>query len=197
MARTIKTIPEMVTAMTAEIESSPKKQSIYKTQSEAFKKAELATDIGRAINTLSSDCTRVDFYDIDDVRRRITDYFTACSQAGIYPSVQGLASYGFGISRQALNQWRNRPNNRGTEVANLIDRACDMMADILTNQALRNNANAIQAIFQLKNNHAFADRVEIEPVQGEGYDNRHELSEDELRRKYMDIAYQYDAETEP
>ena len=42
--------------------------------------------------------------------------------------------------------------------------ATDLFADVLTNQSLHNNANPVQALFQLKNNHAFADRVEIQPV---------------------------------
>ena len=46
----------------------------------------------------------------------------------------------------------------------LIEMAYDLFADIITNQSLHNNANGIQALFQLKNNHSFADRVEIEPV---------------------------------
>ena len=176
-------IPEMVESMTNEIKESGKKRMIYKTESEAFKKAELANDITRAINSITEKRNKVDFTNVSDVQSRIRDYFTACSEGGIYPSVQGLAAYGFGISRQALNQWRNR--NRGSEVGNLIDIACDMMADILTNQSLHNNANPVQSLFQLKNNHAFADRVEIEPVINNSYENTHEITKEYLFDKYM------------
>ena len=169
--------------MTRELSESSKKRAIYKTESEAFKKSELANDITRAINCIAERRDKVDFSNVFDVQGRIINYFTACSNGGIYPSVQGLASYGFGISRQALNQWRNR--NRGTEVGNLIDIACDMMADILTNQSLHNNANPVQSLFQLKNNHAFADRVEIEPITDNSYEQTHEVTKEYLFNKYI------------
>lgn len=162
MARTIKSVPEMAKAMEVELSESEKKRRIYKAESEAFKKKELQTDICRAISALSGDRIRVDFDNVEDVRQRIIDYLTACYRSGIYPSVQGLAAHGFGISRQALNQWRIAHSD--TQSARLIDMATDLFADVLTNQSLHNNANPVQALFQLKNNHAFADRVEIQPV---------------------------------
>lgn len=183
MVRTIATIPEMASAMQQEVNESGKKSQVYKIQSEQFKKAELANDISRAVNAINEERVKVDFTDRADVKKRITDYFTACSAAGVFPSVQGLASYGFGISRQALNQWRNK--HRGNDVANMIDVACDMMADILTNQSLHNNANPVQSLFQLKNNHAFADRVEIEPVINNSYEQTHEISKEYLFNKYI------------
>lgn len=164
--------------------ASERKRRLYKIDSEEFKKAELAADIGRAIEAISTNRERVDFHDVEDVRQRIVDYFTACAGAGVYPSVQGLAVHGFGISRQALNQWRTRKDNYKTEAAKLIDVACDMMADILTNQSLHNNANPVQTLFQLKNNHAFFDKVEIQAVP---YDEEEHLTPEELERKYQYI----------
>ena len=182
-SRSIKTVPEMASAMQQEVSESGKKSQVYKIQSEQFKKAELANDIGRAVNAINEERVRVNFDSKEDVKKRIIDYFTACSAAGIFPSVQGLASYGFGISRQALNQWRNK--HRGTDIANMIDVACDMMADILTNQSLHNNANPVQSLFQLKNNHAFVDRVEVEPIQNNPLDNFDaERSREYLMQKY-------------
>ena len=189
-----------------ELSESEKKRRIYKTESEEFKKQELATDIGRAIATISDkDRQRVDFSDIEDVRQRIVDYFKACAIAGVYPSVQGLAVHGFGISRQALNQWRNKSRSgkykfsrsgdteQRREAERLIDCACDMMADILTNQSLHNNANPVQSLFQLKNNHAFSDKVEIQQVYEEDDEYEH-LTQEELERKY---AYLLESIPEP
>ena len=199
--RAIQTVPEMQESMMRELSESEKKRRIYKVESKEFAKAELATDIGRAIATLShSERQRVDFSNVEDVRQRIIDYFNACAEIGVYPSVQGLAVHGFGISRQALNQWRTRSrrdkyytdNETRKEVERLIDCACDMMADILTNQSLHNNANPVQSLFQLKNNHAFADRVELEAVPHE--DEEEHLSEEEIRRRY---AYILDSIPEP
>lgn len=184
--RKIQPITEMAEAMSEQVASGKRTKDIYKVQAEQFKAEQLSQDIGRAVYALSqpeAEAERVDFSNVEDVRRRIVDYLKACQLSGTYPSVQGLASFGFGISRQALNQWLRRDKNSSSEVAQLIGRATDMFADILTNQSLHNNANGIQALFQLKNNHAFADRVEIEPI----IDNEPEreyLSAEEIAKKY-------------
>ena len=83
------------------------------------------------------------------VKDRTFQYLLACSEAQIYPSVMGLATFGFGISRQALNRWLSRN-------------------DVLTNAALYRNADAAMAIFQLKNHFEHADAVQIEIPQEAG-----------------------------
>ena len=63
-----------------------------------------------------------------------------------------------------------------------IDRTKDVIADILTNAGLYNNANSIQVLFQLKNHHSFADRVEIEPVVAQ--DDARRITAEEIEAKY-------------
>ena len=173
MSRTIKSLPEMEKDMIAEMETaSERKKRIYKVQNAVFQREQLATDMQSAIQTINTEKrVRVNFQDPEDVRQRIVDYFTACANTGRFPSIQGLAAYGFGISRQALNQWRNRQTSINVESARLIEIAADIIADTLTNQSLHNNANPAQTIFQLKNNHSFADVVEIQstPVNDDDY----------------------------
>ena len=163
--RAVKTVPEMASDMLAESASaSYQKKRIYKAESDAFKKEALQADISRAISTLKAEVEKVDLTDESQVRERIIAYLEACSVSGAYPTVQGLASYGFGISRQALNQWRLRPCNMGKPSAILIDQVTEMIGDILTNESLHNNANPVQAIFQLKNSHGFSDKIEMQQV---------------------------------
>ena len=180
--RKILPITEMAQEMTNDISNSKRQKDIYKVQSEQFKAEQLSQDIGQAIKALNNSAVRVNLNDPEDVRQRIIDYLTACQLSGTYPSVQGLATKGFGISRQWLNQWRLEKKNKGTESLDLIEMAYDLFADIITNQSLHNNANGIQALFQLKNNHSFADRVEIEPIV--------ERSEDDVYSA-VDIAKRY------
>lgn len=148
--------------MTTAIAESKHKKDVYKVQSEKFKKETLQADIDRAMQSLKADRVKVDLNNIEDVMQRTQDYFQACKLAGVYPSVQGLASHGFGISRQALNQWKLAHMESTT--VQYLEQVNDMMADILTNESLHNNANPVQAIFQLKNNHSFSDRVELQPI---------------------------------
>lgn len=191
--RKIQPITEMAAAMSEQVANGKRTKDIYKVQAEQFKAEQLSQDIGRAVYALSqpeAEADRVDFSNVEDVRRRIVDYLKACQLSGTYPSVQGLASFGFGISRQALNQWLRRDKNKGSEAAELIERACDMFADVLTNQSLHNNANGIQALFQLKNNHAFADRVEIEPILE--HEPEAAMSAEDIARRYL-VEYEPEA----
>lgn len=166
--RAVKTVPEMASDMMAEqATASYQKKRIYKAEAEEFKREVLQDDIRRAVSTLSAKHDRIDLSDEEQVRQRIIDYLNACSLSGSYPTVQGLASFGFGITRQALNQWRLRPGNIGKPSALLIDQATEMFGDILTNESLHNNANVVQSIFQLKNSHGFSDRVEFQQTYNE------------------------------
>lgn len=137
----------------------------YKAASDEHKGALLASDIRQRAEDLlkSNERGRVNFKDIEDVQTRIFAYFSACAAAEVYPSVMGLAVHGFGISRQALNQYLLA--HAETEAAEEINKAKDVMADILTNASLYNNANAVQALFQLKNHFGHSDRVEVQPVE--------------------------------
>ena len=164
MAREIKPVQEMAQDLMDERDKNGYGKRLYKAASDEHKGDMLANDILQRASLLIEGEARgkVDFNSMDDVEKRTMDYFTACSEAQVYPSVMGLAVHGYGISRQALNQYLLRnPNSPATD---FINRAKDVMADILTNASLYNNANAVQAIFQLKNHFEHADKMEIQPV---------------------------------
>lgn len=97
----------------------------------------------------------------------------------------GLAVHGYGISRQALNQYLQR--NPNSEAALFISKVKDTMADILTNAALYRNADPVSVIFQLKNHFEHSDKLQLEPIRQEsplGSD----ISAAELAERYQDLA---------
>ena len=163
MGRAIKTVPEMTQELVAEKEKSGYTRRIYKAAADEHKGEVLQQDILAQVNALQATESRgkVDFKNLAQVRQRTYDYLNACAAAEVYPSVMGLAVHGFGVSRQALNQYLMKHDDETTD---FIMRTKDVMADILTNSSLYNNANAIQVVFQLKNHFQHADRVEIEAV---------------------------------
>ena len=184
MSREIKPIPAMAQAIVAEREANGYKKKVYKAEADAHKGEALQQDILAQLGALQATEQRrkVDLRNIEDVKQRTYDYLAACAEAEAFPSVMGLAVHGYGISRQALNQFLQRNRN---EVTEFIDRTKDVIADILTNASLYNNANAVAVIFQLKNSHSFADRVEIEPVMTQEDTNR--ISIGEIEAKYAEL----------
>ena len=91
----------------------------------------------------------------------------------------GLAVYGYGVSRQALNDYLRTHNNETTA---FIEKAKDIMADILTNASLYNNANAVQVIFQLKNHFGHSDTVQLQPVAPL---EESPFNAEDIRKRYM------------
>ena len=139
-------------------------RKLYKAEADAHKAEELQRDIQTKTGLLysSEKQDRVNFNDLEDVKRRTKNYLDACAATGSFPSMMGLASYGYGISRQNL-YWKLK-NNPDSESAKFIDRVRDLIADVLAGAALKRNADNVTTIFILKNGLGFSDRVELEAV---------------------------------
>lgn len=161
MPKKLQTSTEMAEA----ISNRPNKRLNYKEQSDAHKAETLADNLDFQLAALKEVTERkgVDLHNLEQVQARTFEYIEACKSAAAFPSVMGLAVYGFGLSRQRLNQFlRDHPGEASTE---FIEQVKDAFADTLVNQSLYRNADATQVIFQLKNCNGFSDRLEIEPVQ--------------------------------
>lgn len=163
--RSMKPVDEMTTELKAHRDQSGYTRKVYKAEADDHKAELLQGDIANRIAALQESDQRgqIDFTNVPMVKRRAYEYLTACEQAAVFPSVMGLAVHGFGVSRQALNQYLQK--NPNTEAALFISMVKDTMADILTNAALYRNADPVSAIFQLKNHFEHADKLQLEPVQ--------------------------------
>ena len=150
--------------MTQRLAERPNRRLNYKEQSDVHRGEALSADIENRIVALKQTAgrQRVDFNDLSQVQERTYSYLEACKQAEAFPSVQGLAVLAYGYSRQGLNRFlREHPD---APAAQFVEMAKDIIVDILTNQSLYRNCDSVQAIFQMKNNHDFADRVQVEAV---------------------------------
>ena len=173
----------MMASIQQDMASSGRKRKIYKVQSDEFKSEQLSADIGRGISLIKAKRDKVVWSNPDDVRERIIAYLGACQQLGVFPSVMGLAAHGFGVTRQAMNTWIN--THPDTESAQIIGQFKEIVADILTNEGLKNNCNNIQVIFQLKNHFDHADKVELAAVPAE---TEHTPTAEEIAKRYAVYA---------
>ncbi len=162
--KSMKPINEMAAALEARKNRDGYTQRLYKAAADEHKGELLQTDLENRITALreAEERERIDLHDLDMVKRRTFEYLEACKQAAVFPSVMGLSVHGFGISRQALNQFLRR--NPASPTAEFVNRTKDLMADTLTNAALYRNADPVSVIFQLKNHFEHTDRVELAPV---------------------------------
>ena len=177
------TVQSMADALVEDTSKNGAKKKIYKEISDERKRGQISQGIVDAAKSLkqSMNAPRVDLSDTQQVQERTFMYFEACSTASIFPSVMGLSG-AMGCSRQNLNRWLL--SHPGHPTTDFIERTKDIMADVLTNASLYNNANPVQAIFQLKNHFGHSDRVEIAPVvQNQVSDN--DFNAEEIRKRYL------------
>lgn len=158
-------------------------RKLYKAESDKHKTEMLQNDIRTKSRMLyaANEQTAVNFNDLEDVQNRTRIYLDACAASGTFPSMMGLAAYGFGVSRQAV-YWQLK-HNPDAPSSRFIDRTRDLIADILAGAALNRNADNVTSIFILKNGLGFSDRVEIEPVTNHEPEQAYDKTE--LLKRYL------------
>ena len=135
----------------------------YKATADAHKGAMLAENLMQVSNAVSRkqlmNITAVNLDNLEEVIDRSEQYCASCAEAKHFPSMLTYASIGLGISRSKLNNYMNTHKN---EVTDYLERIRDLIADVLTNASLYGNADAVSVIFQLKNLHGFADKINLD-----------------------------------
>lgn len=123
-----------------------KGQSIYKKESGEYQEEKLKDLISLGISDLAEYATKekVALEDLPEIQKRSLLYLKACEESGTFPSSLGLAR-SLGYSDRALRYWRNKQPH--TETAQWLEMFNEICADILSQSALKNNANNIMAIF--------------------------------------------------
>lgn len=154
---------EALAAELAAQKSSGGRSKIYKELSDEHRAEIISADVRRKAQALKEQKGQIDLSDFRLVQERTQVYLAACADAGTIPNVLGLASYGFGCSRQWLNEYmRKHPDSETTEYLETLK---DMFADVLINASLGRVADSTMGIFVLKNCAGFRDRFEVEPIQ--------------------------------
>ena len=177
------TVKSMADALTADKNRNGSKAKVYKELSDEHKEEQITQSVSSKALSLKQaiNAPKVDLSNTEQVQERTFMYLEACSVSSCFPSVMGLSG-ALGCSRQNLNRWLlSHPGHPTTDFVNM---AKDVMADILTNASLYNNANVVAVIFQLKNHFEHADRVEIAPVVQNQLDTENYSAED-IRRRYL------------
>ena len=159
MKANVMTVDEMAEQMETEKENKHKGK-IYSEITNENRNMIISSDIRSKITSLQKTGKQLTWEDTEEVRERTYNYFEACAKASVIPTLNGLASLGFGVSRIAMyNFMRDHPNSPTTE---FLTRVKDIIADILQNGALKGQLNPVMSIFVLKNGYGFSDKQEPE-----------------------------------
>lgn len=159
-------------------------QSIYKRESGEYQEDKLRELVSCHIADVVEYATkeRVALEDLEEVQKRTVIYLRACEKSGTFPSSLGLAR-SLGYSDRALRHWRSKQPN--TKTAQWLEMFNDTCADILTQSALKNNANNIMAIFLNKALYDFRETSELVLTpNNNGATDDSDYSVDEIKSRY-------------
>lgn len=90
--------------------------------------------------------------DVPEMNQRLDDYFKICADAGIVPTVEGMALV-LGVSRQAMWKWQQQ----GCEAGEIISRAKAIINAMLTTATMAGKCNPVYSIWLQKNNFGYSD----------------------------------------
>lgn len=95
-----------------------------------------------------------------ELKERVDEYFNQCNTLRDLPTITELAVF-LGTSRETLREYKARP-----EFVDTIKEAMAKCEAALEKRALLGGLNATMAIFSLKNNYGWIDRVDSDITSG-------------------------------
>lgn len=163
--------------------STRRGQSIYKEKSAEYQEEKLKELVDMNMAEVAELATkeRVALENTEDVKKRTVLYLRACVETGTFPSSLGLAR-SLGYSDRALRHWRNKQPQ--TETAKWLEMFNDTCADILSQSALKNNANSIVSIFLNKALYEMRESTEI-VISPHTEDTEIDYNADDIKRRYL------------
>lgn len=107
----------------------------------------------------SWDLPPIDISDPEQVKNRIGMYFEHCAQNDRKPQIVGMCNW-LGISRQALNEWRNGEMRAATH-GDIIKKACAFIEEMWADYMLNGKLNPASGIFLAKNWYGYKDVADV------------------------------------
>lgn len=107
----------------------------------------------------SWDLPPIDISDPEQVKQRIGEYFTYCSENDRRPQVVGMCNW-LGINRNTLNEWV-RGETRADTHGDIIKKAYDIMEEMWTDYMQYGKISPPTAIFLAKNWYGYKDVADV------------------------------------
>lgn len=101
-----------------------------------------------------------DLKSVEEVTKRIEEYFVICAEDDMKPSVAGLA-LAMDITKEYLWEIRVGRKGKNPEVANTIKKAMQLLDLQMVDYMQNGKINPVSGIFLMKNNFGYADKQEV------------------------------------
>lgn len=107
----------------------------------------------------SWDLPPIDISDPKQVKDRIGLYFEHCAKNDRKPQIVGMCNW-LGISRQALNEWKNGETRSATH-GDIIKKACAFIEEMWADYMMSGKLNPASGIFLAKNWFSYKDVADV------------------------------------
>lgn len=107
----------------------------------------------------SWDLPPIDISDPQQVKDRIGLYFEHCAKNDRKPQIVGMCNW-LGISRQALNEWKNGEVRSATH-GDIIKKACAFIEEMWADYMMSGKLNPASGIFLAKNWFSYKDVADV------------------------------------
>lgn len=101
----------------------------------------------------------IDISDPQQVKDRIGLYFEHCAKNDRKPQIVGMCNW-LGISRQALNEWKNGESRSATH-GDIIKKACAFIEEMWADYMMSGKLNPASGIFLAKNWFSYKDVADV------------------------------------
>ena len=135
---------------------------LYKAQTQELADEAISKTVSDALDELkrAESKPKINLNDTEMVKTIVEAYIETCAANSSIPSMSGIALM-LGYSRMGLYKYLERQE---TETSRYLQTVHDLLADILSKNALRKNTDNITAIFLLKAMFGFRDTQSVEFV---------------------------------
>lgn len=131
------------------------------------------------------DWKKPDMQNVEEVQKRILDYFQLCAEDDMKPSVAGMA-LAFDVDRGTLWLWATRQVKFPPEVLDTIKKAYQLLNSQMENYMQNGKINPVAGIFLMKNNMGYQDKQEVVLTPNNQLGDQ--TSPEELQQKYIEAT---------
>lgn len=112
--------------------------------------------------------------EIEEIKKRLDDYFGICAENGIIPTVEAMGLI-FGISRQTIWKWQKSD----CEAGRIVERAKEVINAMIATATINGKVNPVYSIWLQKNHFGYSD---IQTLQLDDITERKIITADQLPR---------------
>lgn len=123
---------------------------------------------------------QIDIKSADELKQRVTEYFTICAEDDMKPSVAGLA-VAVGVNRKTLWEWSVTGNS---DRSNVIKKAYALLDLQMTDYMQNGKINPVSGIFLMKNHFGYTDKQEVVVTPNNPLGEPQET--EEIKQRYLD-----------